>query len=160
MATGGHSPPKKPEDWVDRARLELRNLTAAYRGQASNDVKIECALLAVEAALKACIWKREKWAAWPKRQAPFKFLYGHNFEGMLDRTGMRVMSFSINFGWPLGFFSPTAYLPHDFVLGGEGIGSHTFEVAFDAQGLVAFAGFLPGRLAAQYKLWPFSPPSP
>lgn len=91
MAYGGHSPPKKPEDWVNRARLELRNLTAAYKGDASNDVKIECALLAVEAALKACIWKREKWAAWPKREAHFKFLYGHNYEGMLDRTGLRIL---------------------------------------------------------------------
>jgi len=56
----------------------------------TNDVKVDHALKATEAALKAIIWKREKWPAWPKRERRFKFLYGHNYEGMLDRTELRI----------------------------------------------------------------------
>lgn len=67
-------------------------------------------------------------------------------------------SFSVDFGWPLNFVSPISYFPHELVLGGQGIGLRTFEVAFDARGVVAHAGFLRGEGAAEYKVWPFEPP--
>jgi hypothetical protein len=69
-------------------------------------------------------------------------------------------SFSVNFGWPLGFVTPVSYLPHSFVLGGQGMGIPAFQVAFDARGVVTYTGFLPGASASQYRLWPFSSPSP
>lgn len=90
MASSSHKPPAGPDDWIARAKLELRNITGSYHGRMSNDVKIECALRATEAALKAIIWKKERWATWPARRGHFKFLYGHNYQGMLDRTGLRI----------------------------------------------------------------------
>jgi hypothetical protein len=69
-------------------------------------------------------------------------------------------SFRVNFGWPLGFIAPVSYAPHDFTLGAQGIGTRTFQVAFDAQGVVVHAGFIPGAPASQYRLWPFSGPGP
>jgi hypothetical protein len=90
VVSSSHKPAKGPDDWIARAKLELKNISGSYHGRLSNDVKIECALLATEAALKAIIWKKEKWPSWPSRQGHFKFLYGHNYEGMLDRTGLRI----------------------------------------------------------------------
>lgn len=69
-------------------------------------------------------------------------------------------SFSVNLGWPLNFVTPISYVPHDFSLGGRGIGTRTFEVAFDAHGIVVYAAFVPGGPASQYRAWPFSSPSP
>jgi hypothetical protein len=69
-------------------------------------------------------------------------------------------SFRVNFGWPLGFVAPVSYAPHDFTLGGQGIGSRTFEVAFDARDVVVYAGFVPGAPASKFRLWPFSSPGP
>jgi hypothetical protein len=68
--------------------------------------------------------------------------------------------FRVNLGYPLGFVSPTAYLPHDFVLAGSASGLDTFEVAFDARSVVRYAGFFRGAAAAQYKAWPFGDGKP
>lgn len=68
-------------------------------------------------------------------------------------------SFNINPGWPLGFFGPASYAPHSLVLGGQGVGNHTFQVAVDARGIVQYAEFRRGETAAQYRLWPFAGPS-
>lgn len=68
-------------------------------------------------------------------------------------------SFSVNFGWPLNFIGPVSEVPHSFVLGGRGIGTHTFEVSFDRDDVVVYAGFLPGAPASQYRVWPFGSPS-
>jgi hypothetical protein len=67
-------------------------------------------------------------------------------------------SFGVNFGWPLGFITPISYVPHDFRLGGQGVGSRTFQVAFDAHDIVVYARFLPGAPASQYRVWPFGGP--
>jgi hypothetical protein len=69
-------------------------------------------------------------------------------------------SFRINFGWPLGFVTPVSYAPHDLVLGGQGIGVGTFEVAFGPRGVVRYADFRRGKGASQYRLWPFESPGP
>ena len=45
---------------------------------------------ATEAALKAVIWKKEKWAKWPMRTGGFKYLYAHNYDALLDATGLRI----------------------------------------------------------------------
>ena len=63
--------------------------------------------------------------------------------------------FRVNLGWPLGFVSPTSYLPHDFVLERSASGADTFQVAFDAHAVVRYAGFFRGAAAAQYKASPF-----
>jgi hypothetical protein len=68
-------------------------------------------------------------------------------------------SFRINFGWPLGFVTPVSYAPHDLALGGQGIEVGTFEVAFDARGVVRDADFRRGNAASRYRLWPFETPS-
>jgi len=64
-------------------------------------------------------------------------------------------SFRINFTWPLSFFLPTAHLPHSLVLGGQGIGTNDFQVAFDTTGVVQYAAFRRGEAASRYRLWPF-----
>lgn len=68
--------------------------------------------------------------------------------------------FRVNFGWPLGFVSPTAYLPHDFVLERSASGADTFQVAFDSRSVVRYAGFFRGAAGAQYKAWPFEDTKP
>jgi hypothetical protein len=65
-------------------------------------------------------------------------------------------SFSVDFGWPLGFIGPVPYAPHSFTLGGQGIGKHTFQVAFDAGGVVEYADFRRGQAASEYRVWPFA----
>ena len=68
-------------------------------------------------------------------------------------------SFTINPGWPLGFLGPVSYAPHSLVLGGQGIGTHTFQVAVDVGGTVRYADFRRGEAASQYRLSPFEGPS-
>jgi hypothetical protein len=63
--------------------------------------------------------------------------------------------FRVNFGWPLGFVSPTAYLPHDLVLENSASGADRFQVAVDSRSVVRYVGFFRGAAAAQYKAWPF-----
>jgi hypothetical protein len=63
--------------------------------------------------------------------------------------------FRVNFGWPLGFVSPTSYLPHDLVLENSASGGDRFQVAFDSRSVVRYAGFFRGAEAAKYKAWPF-----
>jgi hypothetical protein len=68
--------------------------------------------------------------------------------------------FRVNLGYPLGFVSPTAYLPHDFALARSASGADTFQVAFDARAVVQYAGFFRGAAGAQYKAWPFGETKP
>lgn len=68
--------------------------------------------------------------------------------------------FRVNFGWPLGFVDPLSYAPHDLVLGNSALGADTFQVAFDARGVVRYAGFFRGAAAAQFKMWPFEGTKP
>jgi hypothetical protein len=67
-------------------------------------------------------------------------------------------SFTVNFGWPLGFIGPVSYAPHSLVLGGQGIGIHTFQIAVNSQGVVRYADFRRGEAASQYRVWPFASP--
>ena len=67
--------------------------------------------------------------------------------------------FRVNFGWPLGFVSPIAYAPHDLVVANNALSADTFQVAFDARGVVQYAGFFRGA-AARYKAWPFDETKP
>ena len=63
--------------------------------------------------------------------------------------------FRVNFGWPLDFVSPVAYLPHDLALANSASGGDRFQVAFDSRAVVRYAGFFRGAAAAQYRAWPF-----
>jgi hypothetical protein len=67
-------------------------------------------------------------------------------------------SFTVNPGWPLGFFGPVSSAPHSLTLGSQGIGDHTFQVAIDSRGVVQYADFRRGDAAAQYRLLPFEGP--
>jgi hypothetical protein len=85
-----HQPPASSDDWIEIAKRELDNLSKAYRIRQTNDAKVDHAVRATEAALKALIWKYEGWAEWPsERGKKYKFLYGHKLDGMLDHTGLR-----------------------------------------------------------------------
>ncbi len=87
MASAPHAPATKPDDWIAVATRELRDLTAAYTGKATANAKCDHAVRAVEAALKAVLWKRNKWPKWPGKEKGFKYLYNHNLEAMLDQCG-------------------------------------------------------------------------
>lgn len=84
-----HSPTKSSDDWIDICQRELSNISGSYLGKLSNDAKVDHALLAIESVLKAIIWKREKWAEWPKPRKGIKYLYNHDIDAMLDKTGLR-----------------------------------------------------------------------
>jgi len=87
MTPAQHKPPQSHVDWVALADRELANLSGAYHGKLTNDAKIEHALKATEAMLKAIIWKKNRWNAWPERAGKYKFLYNHNYEVLLDHCG-------------------------------------------------------------------------
>lgn len=89
MNTPQHSPPVSPDGWIEICRRELKNISGAYHGELSNDAKIDHALQATEAVLKAIIWKSKKWLKYPGKSKGAKYLYGHNLEAMLDQTGLR-----------------------------------------------------------------------
>ena len=89
MATNAHSPPGSPDEWISICERELQNISGAYQGKLSNDTKIDHALMATEAVLKAIIWKREGWTEWPKPRKGIKALYNHQLEPMLDMTKLR-----------------------------------------------------------------------
>ena len=84
-----HLPPASPDDWVTICERELQNISGAYRGQLSNDTKIDHQLKATEAFLKDIIWKNKKWDKYPNKTKGNKYLYNHNLEAMLDQTGLR-----------------------------------------------------------------------
>jgi hypothetical protein len=67
--------------------------------------------------------------------------------------------FRVNFGWPLGFINPLSYAPHDLVLANTRLSADTFEVAFDARGVVAYAGFFRGA-GARYEVLPLDNKKP
>lgn len=82
--------PKHPDDWIAIADRELKNLKGSYEADQTNDAKIDHAVRAVEAALKAITWKHEKWTKWPpKSQKATHYLYKHNLDALLDRCGLR-----------------------------------------------------------------------
>lgn len=89
MTSPLHSPPASPDDWVVICERELSNLSGAYYGKQSNDAKIDHALQATEAVLKAIIWKVKAWERYPNKTKGAKYLYNHNLEAMLDQTGLR-----------------------------------------------------------------------
>lgn len=89
MPSSGHQPPASPDEWVTIAQRELRNLKGAYAGQQSNDAKVDHALMATEAMLKAIVWKREKWPTWPSKEKGKKYLFNHKLDAMLDQSGLR-----------------------------------------------------------------------
>lgn len=68
--------------------------------------------------------------------------------------------FRVNLGWPLGFISPISYAPHDLVFANSASGADTFQVAFDAEGAVRYAGFFRGAASARYRVVPFDAPKP
>ena len=83
--------PRSPSGWIEICERELKNLRAAYYGQLTNDVKIDHAIRAIEASLKAIIWRHEEWTEWPRRgQKETDFLYRHNLDTLLDRCGLRT----------------------------------------------------------------------
>ncbi len=83
--------PTSPDDWIAVAERELNNLKGSYFGNLSNDAKIDHALKATEAVLKAIVWKHEGWTSWPeKNQKATEFLYRHNLDAFLDRCGLRT----------------------------------------------------------------------
>lgn len=91
MASSGHEGPDSPDDWIKIAERELRNLRGSYVASLSNDAKVDHALRATEAVLKAIIWKHEGWKTWPPRSnKDTQFLYRHNLDILLDRAGMRT----------------------------------------------------------------------
>ena len=77
MANKQHAAPQSPDDWIAICERELRNVRGAYIGKLSNDTKVDHALLATEAVLKAIIWKLEKWDSWPAPRKGVKYLFNH-----------------------------------------------------------------------------------
>src|ERR1700722_18807443 len=86
--SASHIPPASPDQWINVALRELDNIKGSYLGKLSNDNKVEHSLKATEAVLKAMSWKHNRWSMWPNNQKPYKFLYSHNYEAMLDSTGI------------------------------------------------------------------------
>ena|SRR5215208_7144726 len=75
--------PTSPDGWAALAKRELDNIGASYRGRVSNDAIVHHALMAVEFALKAHIWKDKRWREWPKRSKTTSYLYTHDLDAML-----------------------------------------------------------------------------
>ncbi|HVJ52205.1 MAG TPA: hypothetical protein VM689_07075 [Aliidongia sp.] len=91
MKATGHEPPKSPEEWIEVATRELTNLRGSYLASLSNDAKVDHAVRAIEAILKAIIWKHENFQEWPKvGHKTFGFLFKHNLQAMLDHCGLRT----------------------------------------------------------------------
>lgn len=65
--------------------------------------------------------------------------------------------FSVDFGWPLGFFLPpgASEAPHQISFGNQGIGANTFQVTFGGSGIVQHEGFSHTAAASQFKGLPF-----
>lgn len=76
---------QSPDDWIAIADRELRNISGSYLGKVSNDARIDHALRATEAMLKAILWKHHKWPRWPHNQKGTKFLYRHDLQHLLDQ---------------------------------------------------------------------------
>jgi hypothetical protein len=78
-----HEVPKAPDDWIKVADRELENI--------SGSAKIDHAIKATEAALKALFWKIEGLEKWPSKSvSQYSFLYKHNLEVFLDRCNRRA----------------------------------------------------------------------
>ena len=83
-----HQPAASPDEWAAIADREIANLKGAYDGAQSNDYKVLHSQMAVEAILKAIIWKREGWSCWPDNKKPFSYLYQHKLPEMLVNSGL------------------------------------------------------------------------
>jgi len=66
-----------------------------------------------------------------------------------------VKYFRVNFGWPLGLWQPAAFVPHDLILGGGGLGVDLFQVELDQRWIVQQYTFTHESPAAGYRVWPF-----
>lgn len=100
MADSSHQPTASPDEWVLIATRELKNLSGSYAGGLSNDAKVECALKATEAMLKAIIWKKEKWPAWPKKTKGKRYLFYHRIDEILKHTGLEQRLQDNRVIWP------------------------------------------------------------
>jgi hypothetical protein len=90
VTSTGHDAPKDPQDWIAIADRELGNLRGAYVGKLSHDAKIDHALMATEAVLKAILWKQMRWNSWPPPKG-FGYMLKHDLQRMLDATGLSVI---------------------------------------------------------------------
>lgn len=90
MASSAHEPPGSPHEWAMIAGRELDNLKGSYAGGLSNDAKVDHALLATEAMLKAIIWQANGWAEWPSKVKGLKYLFNHDLDAMMDQSGLRT----------------------------------------------------------------------
>ena len=79
-----------PDEWITIVDRELENISGSLKGKVSNDNVIQCALLATEAVLKAIIWKRERWSKWPGKTKHTRYLYYHELDIMLEKSGAKV----------------------------------------------------------------------
>jgi hypothetical protein len=100
MAGPEHSPPAAPDDWISLCQRELQNVRASYVGKGSNDTKIDHSLKALEAILKAIIWKKQGWEKWPKPSKGYKYLFNHDLDAMLDQSGLRPRLRADPILWP------------------------------------------------------------
>ena len=84
----GDTEPRSSNEWIGIYNREFHNIGRSYRGSVSNDAKIGHALNAVEAILKAVIWKHNKWNSFPNNRGKTSYLYHHNLEKMLKNSGV------------------------------------------------------------------------
>ena len=92
MAQKSNSPmphPDSPDGWIVIADREISNIGGSLAGNLSNDSVIQHAVAGTEATLKAIIWKREGWAKWPMKTKKTKYLYYHDLETMLEKSGLK-----------------------------------------------------------------------
>lgn len=89
-ADSSFGPPKSADDWMRIADRELDDLKGCYTGGLSNEAKVQHAISATEAVLKAVFWKHRKLTEWPPNRDTYKFLYKHNLDAFLDRCGLRT----------------------------------------------------------------------
>lgn len=80
--------PSSPDGWLEISDREIGNVSASLKGQASYDAVIDHALRAVEAALKALLWKQSDWTEWPKNTGETRYLWHHDLQRMLRETGL------------------------------------------------------------------------
>jgi hypothetical protein len=85
-----HSP-KSADEWVEVADRALSNLRQSYLGKLTNEMKVDLAIKAVEAILKAIFWKHERLTHWPlQTDRNYRFLYKHNIDVLLQKCGLQT----------------------------------------------------------------------
>lgn len=83
------SDPQTPDDWIAIADREMKDARACLTGSGSPEGLYYHAGLAVEAALKAVIWKRKRWNSWPDSKSQ-PDLYRHNLNRMMRLAGLEA----------------------------------------------------------------------